>query len=54
MSDTNEMPTPPATAPVRDSETWFERIPEFEVPEDASVTWAGGQVRGPRILPVTF
>lgn len=34
--------------------TWFERIPEFEVSDPSLVTWAGGQVRGPRFLPVTF
>nr|WHW29285.1 putative cytochrome P450 [uncultured bacterium] len=34
--------------------TWFERIPEFEVSDPAQVTWAGGQVRGPRYLPVSF
>ena len=33
---------------------WFERIPEFELADPAAVTWAGGQVRGPRNLPVTF
>lgn len=29
-------------------------IPEFEVEDSHAVTWAGGQVRGPRYLPVTF
>ncbi|MEM9610129.1 MAG: cytochrome P450 [Actinomycetota bacterium] len=29
-------------------------IPEFELEDPAAVTWAGGQVRGPRHLPVTF
>ena len=29
-------------------------VPEFELAEDGEVTWAGGQVRGPRNLPVTF
>ena len=33
---------------------WLERIPEFEVSEPGSVTWAGGQVRGPRYLPMRF
>lgn len=33
---------------------WLHRIPEFEVPDAAAVTWAGGQVRGPRSLPVRF
>jgi cytochrome P450 len=34
--------------------TWMERIPEFTLSDPDAVTWAGGQVRGPRILPVTF
>ena len=34
--------------------TWFERIPEFTLSDPDAVTWAGGQVRGPRIVPVTF
>lgn len=34
--------------------TWMRRIPEFEVAEPDQVTWAGGQVRGPRHVPVTF
>ena len=34
--------------------TWFGRIPEFEVSDASSVTWAGGQVRGPRKLPMRF
>jgi len=29
-------------------------IPEFELDDPDSVTWAGGQVRGPRVLPITF
>ena len=29
-------------------------IPEFELEDPEAVTWAGGQVRGPRYLPVTF
>jgi hypothetical protein len=33
---------------------WFERIPEFELTDPDSVTWAGGQVRGPRSVPVRF
>jgi cytochrome P450 len=33
---------------------WFERIPEFALFDPDSVTWAGGQVRGPRSIPVTF
>ncbi len=34
--------------------TWFERIEDFEVAEPDKVTWAGGQVRGPRHLPIRF
>lgn len=33
---------------------WFERLPEFELADPAGVTWAGGQVRGPRNLPMRF
>jgi cytochrome P450 len=33
---------------------WFERIPEFELSNPDAVTWAGGQVRGPRRVPVRF
>jgi len=33
---------------------WFERIPEFELSDPEAVTWVGGQVRGPRSIPVTF
>ena len=29
-------------------------IPEFELDDPDAVTWAGGQVRGPRYLPVVF
>jgi cytochrome P450 len=29
-------------------------IPEFELEDPDAVTWAGGQVRGPRHLPVRF
>lgn len=35
-------------------EEWLARIPEFELDPDGEVTWAGGQVRGPRQLPVLF
>jgi cytochrome P450 len=35
-------------------QTWMERIPEFELVEPAEVTWAGGQVRGPRRCLVRF
>ncbi len=34
--------------------TWFERIPEFELADPSAVTWAGGQVRGPRNIPIRF
>lgn len=33
-------------------EVWMERFPEFSLEDPAAVTWAGGQVRGPRTLPV--
>ena len=33
-------------------EEWLSRIPEFELVDPAKVTWAGGQVRGPRSVPV--
>ncbi len=33
---------------------WFERIPDFELTDMDAVTWAGGQVRGPRHLPIRF
>ena len=35
-------------------EEWLKRIPDFRIEEGAEVTWAGGQVRGPRRLPVVF
>jgi cytochrome P450 len=35
-------------------EEWLKQIPEFHITEGAEVTWAGGQVRGPRHCPVTF
>jgi cytochrome P450 len=35
-------------------EEWLQRIPEFRLADGAEVTWAGGQVRGPRQLPVVF
>ena len=34
--------------------TWMTRIPEFELSDPAAVTWVGGQVRGPRSIPVRF
>jgi cytochrome P450 len=33
---------------------FLERIPEFELDGDGAVTWCGGQVRGPRTLPLRF
>jgi len=33
-------------------EEWLAVMPEFEVSDHAGVTWAGGQVRGPRTIPV--
>jgi cytochrome P450 len=35
-------------------EEWMTRIPGFWVEDPGAVTWAGGQVRGPRCLPVVF
>jgi len=35
-------------------EEWLRRIPDFRIDEGAEVTWAGGQVRGPRSVPVVF
>ncbi len=35
-------------------EEWLQRIPEFSLAEGRDILWAGGQVRGPRILPVVF
>jgi cytochrome P450 len=33
---------------------FLERIPEFHLADTGAVTWCGGQVRGPRTLPLTF
>jgi cytochrome P450 len=33
-------------------EEFLARVPDFELLDDAEVTWAGGQVRGPRTVPV--
>jgi hypothetical protein len=33
---------------------WLQRIPDFGIADGATVTWAGGQVRGPRSCPVAF
>ena len=35
-------------------EEWLKAIPEFELDDPGAVTWAGGQVRGPRTLPMRF
>ena len=33
---------------------WFERIPDFHVSDREPMRWAGGQVRGPRVMPMSF
>jgi len=33
-------------------EEWLARYPEFELADPAAVRWSGGQIRGPRELPV--
>jgi len=35
-------------------QTFLERIPEFELADPDAVTWAGGQVHGPRVCEVVF
>jgi len=35
-------------------QTWMQRIPEFSLVDATAVTWAGGQVRGPRRCVVSF
>jgi hypothetical protein len=35
-------------------EEWLKRIPDFKLEDPSAVTWAGGQVRGPRSMMVTF
>jgi cytochrome P450 len=35
-------------------EEWLRQIPTFRLEDGATVTWAGGQVRGPRSAPVVF
>jgi len=35
-------------------EEWLAAIPEFRLADGAEVTWAGGQVRGPRMIPVVI
>ena len=33
---------------------FLERLPEFHLADSGAVTWCGGQVRGPRALPLVF
>ena len=33
---------------------WFDRLRDFELSDPSAVVWAGGQVRGPRVVPVRF
>jgi hypothetical protein len=35
-------------------EEWLRRIPDFRLEDPSVVTWAGGQVRGPRLMPVVW
>ncbi|HXZ61154.1 MAG TPA: cytochrome P450, partial [Acidimicrobiales bacterium] len=35
-------------------EEWLARVPDFSLAQGEEITWAGGQVRGPRVLPVVF
>jgi hypothetical protein len=35
-------------------QVFLERIPEFELVDPGAVTWAGGQVHGPRSCEVRF
>jgi len=35
-------------------EEWLAQIPQFRLDPTGEVTWAGGQVRGPRRVPVLF
>ncbi len=35
-------------------EEWLARIPKYRLEDPDAVTWAGGQVRGPRSMPVVF
>jgi cytochrome P450 len=34
--------------------TWVTRTPTFRLAGGAEVSWTGGQVRGPRVVPITF
>jgi cytochrome P450 len=33
-------------------EVWLERVPQFSLEDPSAVRWAGGQIRGPRTLPL--
>ena len=33
-------------------EVWLERYPNFSLADPDAVRWSGGQVRGPRVLPI--
>jgi len=33
---------------------FLERIPHFELSDREPMKWAGGQVRGPRVMPLSF
>jgi cytochrome P450 len=33
---------------------WLRRIPDFRLEDPDNVTWAGGQVRGPRAMPIVW
>ena len=35
-------------------EEWLKRIPDFRLEKPDEVTWAGGQVRGPRSMPLVW
>ncbi|HET9969024.1 MAG TPA: cytochrome P450 [Streptosporangiaceae bacterium] len=35
-------------------EEWLARYPDFKLADPGAVTWSGGQVRGPRTLPVAI
>jgi hypothetical protein len=35
-------------------EEWLKRIPDFRLADPDTVTWAGGQVRGPRKMPLVW
>lgn len=34
-------------------EEWLAHIPDYELTDPSAVEWAGGQVRGPRTIPIT-